>query len=201
MNKVISLSMVAFFLVLVGAGCNQPKTTDVMAPTDQAMNGGEENLIMKDEPSPHGDRVMGKEGDIVEEPAMVEKDSGAMKNDSAMMEKKPMEKSGAMMVKAGSYEDYSVDKVSRAATGKVVLFFKAGWCGTCAGVDKDIVSNLGTIPANTSILKIDYDTAAELKKKYGVTYQHTFVQVDAEGKMLAKWSGSATLSELLKQIK
>ena len=38
----------------------------------------------------------------------------------------------------------------------------------------------------------DYDTTKDLQKKYGVTYQHTFVQIDSSGKALATWNGGGT---------
>jgi hypothetical protein len=50
-------------------------------------------------------------------------------------------------------------------------------------------------------LKVDYESSTELKKKYGVTYQHTLVQVDAQGNMITKWSGGNTLESLLEKIK
>ena len=49
----------------------------------------------------------------------------------------------------------------------------------------------------------DPDTDQEekdLAKKYGITYQHTFVQVDAQGKELTKWNGGQT-DELVTNIK
>ena len=48
---------------------------------------------------------------------------------------------------------------------------------------------------------MDYDNSTSLKQKYGVTYQHTLVQVDSKGAQIAKWSGSPTLSALLKEVK
>lgn len=100
----------------------------------------------------------------------------------------------------GSYETYSADKIARAQDGSVVLFFHAGWCPSCRGLGADIEKNMSTIPEKTSILKVDYDTSTELKKKYGVTYQHTLVQVDAQGNLIKKWSGSPSLKSLLSQI-
>jgi hypothetical protein len=49
-------------------------------------------------------------------------------------------------------------------------------------------------------LKTDYDSNNELKKKYGVTYQHTFVQIDSNGNMITKWNGGDidTLKQNLK---
>ena len=82
----------------------------------------------------------------------------------------------------------------------MVLFFHASWCPSCRGLNKNIEENLGAIPAELSILKLDYDTETELKKKYGVTFQHTLVQVDADGNLIKKWSGSPTLSSLVSEV-
>lgn len=107
----------------------------------------------------------------------------------------------AMMAAESGYMPYDASKLSFAKTGKVVLFFRAAWCPTCRALDADIKANLSKIPKNVLILDVDYDTSAEMKKQYGVTYQHTLVQVDASGTMIAKWSGSEGLSELLAQVK
>jgi len=109
------------------------------------------------------------------------------------------DESGAMM-KVGSYEAYAPEKLARAETGDVILFFHASWCPTCRGLSADIEKNLGATPPEVSILKVDYDTESELKKKYGITYQHTLVQVDKDGNMIKKWSGSPTLESLVSQI-
>lgn len=103
--------------------------------------------------------------------------------------------------KAGSYEVYSPEKIARAENGQVVLFFRASWCPTCRVVNADINANILKIPSNLSILDIDYDNSKELKKKYGVTYQHTFVQVDKDGNLIKKWVGSPTLESLISEIK
>jgi thiol-disulfide isomerase/thioredoxin len=104
------------------------------------------------------------------------------------------------MMKVGSYEAYSADKIARAETGDVVLFFHASWCPSCRGLNTSIESNLKSIPEGVTILKTDYDKETELKKKYGVTYQHTLVQVDKDGNMIKKWSGGGSLDNLLSQI-
>lgn len=101
---------------------------------------------------------------------------------------------------SGSYEAYSEDKISFASEGKVILFFHAKWCPTCRGLDQDIASNESTIPDDVLILKTDYDEQTTLKQKYGVTYQHTLVQVDQNGNLIKKWSGSRSLEKLLGNI-
>ena len=120
-----------------------------------------------------------------------------MEKDKAMMDKN----STSTMMKSGSYVPYSADKVSLAGKGPVVLFFRAPWCPTCRALDADIRSHLKDIPENITILDVDYDSSTALKSMYKVTYQHTFVQVDSMGKLITKWSGSSTLSELLTHIK
>lgn len=135
---------------------------------------------------------------MMEQDAMMKSGENSMvEGGTVMMEGKDMMMEDAMM-KAGSYEAYAPEKVSLAsATHDVVLFFKADWCPTCIALDKDIRANLGKIPADLTILYVDYDNATDLKKKYGVTYQHTLVQVDKTGDLIKKWSGSPTLTALV----
>lgn len=106
-----------------------------------------------------------------------------------------------VMMKVGSYEAYAPEKLARAETGDVVLFFHASWCPSCRGLNSNIEANMSAIPEGLSILKVDYDKETELKKKYGITYQHTLVQVDKDGNLIKKWSGSPTLNSLVLEIK
>jgi thiol-disulfide isomerase/thioredoxin len=139
----------------------------------------------------------------MEKKAVMEKE--VAKQPEAMMEKKTetmvKKDEGTMMVKGGQYAAYDASKLAFAKEGKVVLFFRASWCPTCRALDTDIKANVSQIPQNVLILDVDYDKYADLKKQYGVTYQHTLVQVDASGNMIAKWSGSEGLSDLVKQVK
>jgi thioredoxin 1 len=47
---------------------------------------------------------------------------------------------------------------------------------------------------------VDFDDSIELRKKYGVTVQHTFVQIDSSGGAIGKWSGSVTIAEVKSQL-
>jgi thiol-disulfide isomerase/thioredoxin len=85
------------------------------------------------------------------------------------------------------------------ADSDVVLFFNADWCSTCKEARENLKADPAAIPAGLTIVKVDYDDSDELKQKYGVTVQHTFVQVDAEGNELAKWNGSVTADEIAEQ--
>ena len=127
---------------------------------------------------------------------MEEKDVMIKKDETGMMDK------GDAMTKAGSYETYAPEKVALASSSHdIVLFFRASWCPTCRAVDADIKANLSKIPSDLTILDVNYDQSTPLKQKYGVTYQHTFVQVDKDGNQIKKWSGSPTLSALVAEVK
>ncbi|MBL8030902.1 MAG: thioredoxin family protein [Candidatus Doudnabacteria bacterium] len=93
--------------------------------------------------------------------------------------------------KPGEYLDYSPEtlKIELAEGHKVVLFFHAPWCPFCKTADAAFKAKLDQIPTNVVVLKTDYDSNSALKQKYGVTYQHTFVQIDANGNMVSKWNG------------
>jgi cytoskeletal protein RodZ len=90
-------------------------------------------------------------------------------------------------VKAGRYTQYSSAAVSSGEYKNTVLFFHAGWCPECRAFDKAIKES--TVPAGTQILKVDYDSSTDLRKKYGVTLQSTFVSVSSNGDQRAKWVG------------
>ncbi len=94
-----------------------------------------------------------------------------------------------------NYEDQTVFEGERN-----VLFFHADWCPDCYQTNKNLISEKDNIPKNLAIYKLNYDTETELKQKYGVTYQHTFVQVDENGNMLKKWSGTYDLKSIESQL-
>jgi len=101
---------------------------------------------------------------------------------------------------SGLYTAYSQALLQNASDGNVVLFFHAPWCPTCKTLNDNLEINLNSIPSDLTILKTDYDSQIELKKKYGVTYQHTLVQVDASGNLIKKWLGSNTLDDIVSQL-
>jgi thiol-disulfide isomerase/thioredoxin len=108
---------------------------------------------------------------------------------------------GTNSASADEYRAYDAEQVTQAATtGDAVLFFHAPWCPTCAALDRSIIAGLVDIPEGLTIFKTDYDTSQELKETYGVTYQHTLVQVDADGTMIAKWSGGTTLQSIIDHV-
>lgn len=90
---------------------------------------------------------------------------------------------------AGRYVDYREELVVKKCSGygHTVLFFHASWCPECRGFEQAIEA--GEVPAGVQILKVDYDSSGELRKKHGVTIQSTFVRVDESGNTVTKWTG------------
>ena len=117
---------------------------------------------------------------------------------SAPMTDKPT--SGATTEKpmaAGAYislADYKSAMADYADTA-VVLFFHASWCPDCKATDTSLTAD--GVPDGLTVVKVDYDTETDLKKKYGITQQHTFVEVDPEQMAVSKWTGTKTGADIL----
>jgi len=96
--------------------------------------------------------------------------------------------------------DQYEDSKENYTNSDVVLFFNATWCSTCKIARDNFESDLKSIPSNLAIVLVDFDTEKELRKKYGVTIQHTFIQIDKEGNQLTKWSGSVTFDQIAEKL-
>ena len=181
-NTGIIIGIIALVVIVGGVYASIKSNDDAMMAKEQM-----EQKVMEDKKMSEENAMM--KADATKADAMMKKeDTTMMKSDT--------------MMKAGSYEAYAPEKVAMAsADHDVVLFFRAGWCPTCRSVDADIKANLGKIPSSLTILDVNYDNSTALKQKYGVTYQHTFVQVDKDGNLIKKWSGSGTLTALVAEVK
>lgn len=186
MNKStgIVIGVIALVVVVGGIYASMNSKNDAMMVEEQM-----EQQAMED-------TRMAEENDAMMKADTTETDSMMKEEETSMMD------NGDTMMKAGSYEAYAPEKVALASdTHDVVLYFRASWCPICRELDADIKANLGKIPSSLAILDVNYDNSTSLKQKYGVTYQHTFVQVDKDGNLIKKWSGSPTLASLVAEIK
>lgn len=101
------------------------------------------------------------------------------------------------------YQDTALTEISG---NRRVLFFYANWCPTCIPADRNFNANQDQIPEDVVVIRINYndqETSADekdLAKQYGITYQHTFVQIDENGQEVAKWNGGQ-IEELLSNLK
>ncbi|MBI4939457.1 MAG: thioredoxin family protein [Actinobacteria bacterium] len=98
----------------------------------------------------------------------------------------------------GGYVDYATYQKdpSAYADGRVVLFFHASWCPNCRLTDKNLTEDPASIPADLTVVKVDFDTETALRAKYGITQQHTFVAVGPDGAERAKWTGTHSAAEI-----
>ena len=97
-----------------------------------------------------------------------------------------------------TYDQYQASK-DKYADSKVVLFFNAKWCPACRAINEALTSDPGKIPAKTTLVSVDYDQHTDLRQRYGVTTQHTFVQIDTNGEKTRQWV-STSVDALLKEL-
>lgn len=177
MNKNIIIGLVA--LVVIGGG-----TTFALSRSSE-----DSGRVISNQGAMSQDEAMRMENDESEAMAMAkESDGEAMSKESDAM---------AMSTK-GSYGEYDQAKLANAEKGDVVLFFHANWCPKCQEADKNFKAS--SAPDGLTLLKLDYDKETELKQKYGVTYQHTYVAVDKDGKLIKKWNGSYNYDDVVGQV-
>lgn len=166
--KKYSLAL-AIIPTLLFAACS-PTDTPLMQKKTEAMEKAmEAGNSMMDKGTETMDKAMEKAEGIMDETndAMMKKEAGMYKDNTASL---------------------LADTVVMDGTTKV-LFFHASWCPTCKAADSTLVSMYADEAGKLTTYKINYDTEKALAKKYGVTYQHTFVKVDGKGNMIEKIQG------------
>ncbi len=97
----------------------------------------------------------------------------------------------------GAYVDYTPSAIGDS-TGVTLLFFHASWCPSCRQIESEILDQ--GIPDDVTVIKVDYDSHQDLRQKYGVTIQTTFVKVDSSGNEIDKfvpYGGDLSLSLVL----
>lgn len=100
----------------------------------------------------------------------------------------------------GTYQEYDATAIAESEAEHILLFFHATWCPSCRALDADIVANADNIPPGVEIYKVDFDTATELKRQYGVTTQHSVLEISPTGEAESAISHGLTLSDVLATI-
>lgn len=150
------------------ASMNSNKTVD--SPTNiDSMEKDENNDTMQ--------------GDVEEDAMEKNSEEDTEKDDDSIEQEETMKKS-----EVEGYIDYDEMKFLAASDKKRVIFFHAPWCPSCRDQDSNIESDKDRIPSDVVILKADFDSSIGLRQKYGVTTQHSFVQVDAHGDEIQQWN-------------
>lgn len=112
----------------------------------------------------------------------------------------------ASMDTEGRYVFHTDGILDQFVSPKKVLFFYASWCPTCRPVDADLRSQQEKLPKDVMVIRVNYndpdtnDEEKQLARKYGITYQHTFVYIDAQGKEVKKWNGGG-IDEILENVR
>lgn len=125
-------------------------------------------------------------------------DSGDSENpavekvDSAVGQTSVQSAQGSDEVLIAGYVDYSVEAIAENSDTSRVVFFHADWCSTCNFYERQI-KEVG-VPEGITVLKADFDRDTELKKKYGVRVQSTFVLLDENGEVARTWPFAAGLN-------
>lgn len=94
--------------------------------------------------------------------------------------------------------DYNANK-SMYADARKVYFFHATWCPICQSIDKAVSADPSKLPEKVVLIKADFDKELDLRKKYGITQQYTFVEFDSQDKQVSKWL-STSFDDLIKTL-
>lgn len=112
--------------------------------------------------------------------------------------KNPLGTASKIVEIAPHYVEYSdIALVKASNDGRAVLFFWAPWCSTCSALDDELKEKSNELPEDLTILKVNFDTQKDLKRKYQIVQQHTLVQIDKNGNEITKWVGGNV--DLIKQ--
>jgi thiol-disulfide isomerase/thioredoxin len=83
------------------------------------------------------------------------------------------------------YTAFSREAFNEAKGSKpVALFFHAAWCPQCVKLDGELSSELGDLPNDAVIYRVDFDSAEDLRAEYSVTSQTTVVFLDQNGNVI-----------------
>ena len=136
--------------------------------------------------------TMAMEKKATDEAMMKQEQTAAMEKAKMAKEEDAMSTDDAMS-KHGSYVTLATynSNPAKYADTKKVYFFHASWCPICQGIHKEIEADMSLIPTGVTLIKTDFDSSTDLRQKYGVTTQYTFVQVDNSGNETAQWSATS----------
>jgi thiol-disulfide isomerase/thioredoxin len=168
MNKTVLITSILAILLVLGVGYLAVNTDD-NTPTDRASGtNAEEQEASAESDTTNQDAT----ADAVSPPAQPTTESGV-------------------------YAPYDAARVATSDADHILLFFHAPWCPSCRALDADITAGASTIPADVAIFQVDYDTATELKRRYGVTTQHSVIAIDASGNAQSDITHPRTLEDVL----
>lgn len=194
--RIRPLVILAAALVLLGLGCSKKvSVSDTNTPTesseDETLTDNTNEAVVPE------DSAASETNDATDTNNAVDTSGNTNDgtNDAEEVNTEPTQPSPVVTDKPAKLAEYSDQTLADAKNyGRTVLFFYASWDQISKDAEADILANLGTLPAGVTVLKVNYGSADALKKQYGVTYQHSFVQIDAKGNKVTLWSGADAAS-------
>lgn len=134
---------------------------------------------------PKDDAMMNDDEASVNDDGMM-KDEGAMMSDGGMAQEEEGKMEGQGAMKKNESTVYTAFDDTVLANGETkVIYFHAAWCPKCKAHHERLSQWYPSEELAYSVYKIDYDTALELRSRYGVIQQHTFVLVDGQGNKIS----------------
>ena len=96
----------------------------------------------------------------------------------------------------GIYTDYSTNLIW--SNEDVLLFFHADWCSTCEQARKSFAETW--IPAGLTILEVNYDTEDELRRRYNILTQTSYVYINDQWESIKRRVGGRHIDDILGKI-
>ena len=192
-TKVIVL-IVVVIAIFIGYALSQDSDNEPLTGSAPMNSAEEADMTESDEASNE---------QMVEEASSADSSDDTMMDDDAGMLDVEVEADGEASAAAdtsGEYLAYDPAAIANSDADTIILSFSATWCPSCRALDTNINENLSAIPAGVEIYKVDYDSNVALRQQYGVTTQHTMVEITPDGTELQQWSGGNTLDSLLARI-
>lgn len=94
------------------------------------------------------------------------------------------------------YQEYDPENIPQ--TGDIILFFHADRCPTCNEAEKNLLAS--GVPEGVTILKVDYDTATDLKRKYAILTQTSYVLIKPDGTMIKRRVWWRNIDEIMAKV-
>lgn len=108
----------------------------------------------------------------------------------------------AALAHALDIKPYSADALATAekAGQPVALHFRADWCPTCRAQDKALQSLKTEKGLDITVLSVNYDTEKDLKRRFKINTQSTFVVLKGE-KESARLVGDTSSLNIMMALK
>ncbi len=190
MRKALWWILLLIVLVVLAVIYRPGKNSWVDGVNDTGNSANENDRAWDADAAKNDDEVEVAEADVV---------AARVNTAKAVDEKAASEADIALAANTEWFMEYNVPEAQAALNDgkRVALFFHADRCPTCRALAQDIQDNLADIDEKTLIYQVDYDTEVALKKKYGVTSQHTIVYLDENMEAEKISRGIPTLEQLL----